>query len=201
MISPVTTVDGLRGTIRSTRWSPVLVTPVAASAALLVAHAVGDGAGGAMMEKADISVGSTIALGSSERPPVDFRVVGQAVFPSPGSPGPGTQYEEPSSVADGALLTPAGLERLGIGGQNSNAGFRKLLIQWRPGVDHDAALARLGEGIGSPTVPRPGPEIARLAEVERFPQMVAGFLVALSVVAVVDRPERSASQISRRLAR
>lgn len=48
MISSVTTVDGLRGTINSTRWSPVLVTPVAASAALLGAHFVHGGAAGAM---------------------------------------------------------------------------------------------------------------------------------------------------------
>ncbi len=48
MNSPVTTVDGVRGTIRSIRWSPLLVTPVAASVALLGAQAVADPAAGRM---------------------------------------------------------------------------------------------------------------------------------------------------------
>lgn len=42
----MTTVDGVRATIRSIRWSPVLATPVAASLALLGARALaGPGAG------------------------------------------------------------------------------------------------------------------------------------------------------------
>lgn len=59
MIPPVTTVDGLRGTIRSTRWSPVLVTPVAASAALLGTHVVHGGAAGAMALLGDTGLAFT----------------------------------------------------------------------------------------------------------------------------------------------
>ena len=90
------------------------------------------------LEKADISVGSTIALGSSERPPVDFRVVGQAVFPSPGSPGPGTESGEPSSVADGALLTPAGREKLRAARATHLAGVRAMFLDLFSPAELDA---------------------------------------------------------------
>lgn len=59
MISAVMTLDGLRGTIRSTRWSPVLVTPMAASAALLGAHVVHGGAAGAMTLLGDTGLAFT----------------------------------------------------------------------------------------------------------------------------------------------
>lgn len=55
----MTTIDGLRGTIRSTRWSPVLVTPVAASAALLGTHVVHGGAAGAMSLLGDTGLAFT----------------------------------------------------------------------------------------------------------------------------------------------
>lgn len=59
MISTLTTVDGLRGTIRSTRWSPVLVTPLAASAALLGTHLVHGGTAGAMSLLGDTGLAFT----------------------------------------------------------------------------------------------------------------------------------------------
>lgn len=59
MISTLTTVDGLRGTIRSMRWSPVLVTALAASAALLGTHVVRGGATGAMALLGDTGLAFT----------------------------------------------------------------------------------------------------------------------------------------------
>lgn len=129
------------------------------------------------LSRARVGLGGTIAIGATAKAPVEFRIVGQAVFPSPDDPFP---------VADGALLTPAGLDRLGLGGSRSGEpfGFQRLLIRWRPGVEHQAALARLGDIAAEPRFPTPGAEVARLAEVERFPQVLAGFLVVLSVVGV-----------------
>lgn len=134
------------------------------------------------LDKAGLAVGGTVALGT--KAPAQFRIVGQAVIPTPGSPGRGTDYEDPLSVADGALLTPAGLARLERTEDAGDFGFEKLLIRWQPGVDHDAAVAQLGDDSAGASAPRPGPEIGRLAEVERFPRTLAAFLVAVSVVAV-----------------
>ncbi|HUP71118.1 MAG TPA: FtsX-like permease family protein [Acidimicrobiales bacterium] len=129
------------------------------------------------MGTAQVTVGGTVAIATAEKAAVEFRVVGQAVFPSPDDPFP---------VADGALLTPAGLDRLDLltGRSAEEYGFRRLLIRWRPGVDHKAALARLGDIAEEPGFPEPGAEVARLAEVQRFPQVLAGFLVAVSLTAV-----------------
>lgn len=126
---------------------------------------------------AHLGVGGRVAIATAEKAAMEFRVVGQAVFPSP---------EDPFPVADGALLTPAGLDRLGLRTSRSaeEYGFQKLLIRWRPGVDHKAALARLGGIAEEPSLPQPGAEVARLAEVEHFPQILAGFLVAVSLIAV-----------------
>lgn len=126
---------------------------------------------------ARVSLGGTVEIATAEKEAVEFRVVGQGVFPSP---------EDVSPVADGALLTPAGLDRLDLRTSRSaeQYGFRKLLVRWRPGVDQKAALGRLGDIADEPAFPEPGAEVARLAEVERFPQVLAGFLVAVSLIAV-----------------
>lgn len=126
---------------------------------------------------ARVDLGGTVAIATAEKAAVEFRVVGQGVFPSPDDPFP---------VADGALLTPAGLDRLDLSASRSadEYGFERLLIRWRPGVDHEAALARLGDLAEDPGFPEPGTEVARLAEVERFPQVLADFLVAVALIAV-----------------
>ena len=49
MTGLVATADGWRATVRSIRWSPLLVVPPAASAVLLAAGALGDDAGRAVM--------------------------------------------------------------------------------------------------------------------------------------------------------
>jgi len=56
-------VDGVLGTIRSIRWSPVILTPIAASAALLGADAVSGSAGGPMSLVGDAGLAfSAVAL-------------------------------------------------------------------------------------------------------------------------------------------
>lgn len=133
------------------------------------------------LTRAGVGVGDTIAIATGARPGIPFRVVGQGVFPSPDDPYP---------VADGAQLTPAGLDRLedrlGAGTERSQEfGFEMLLLRWRPGLGpagQDAALRRLGDVELSPVAP--GPDIARLAQIRRFPQILAAFLVVAAVVAV-----------------
>lgn len=133
--------------------------------------------GGHTLERAGLGIGDVVTVAARGRPPTEFRVVGQAVFPSPDDAFP---------VADGALLTAAGLDRLGLADATAGGqyGFRRLLLRWRPGVDRAAALARLGDIAEEPDHPAPGAEVARLAEVERFPQALAAFLAAVSLIAV-----------------
>jgi hypothetical protein len=55
----VTTADGWRGTARTVRWSPVLVTPLAASLALVVVHDVAAAGAGSIALLADTALALT----------------------------------------------------------------------------------------------------------------------------------------------
>jgi hypothetical protein len=122
-------------------------------------------------------LGDTVSANGRDGP-VRFRVVGQVAFPS---------VDDPVALADGALLTPAGLRR--IDDLHDLEGFQRNLVRFAPGVDVVAArrrLQRLGnEGAGNPAFgPRLPSEIERLRQLEALPLILAGFLALLGVVAL-----------------
>jgi hypothetical protein len=103
-----------------------------------------------------------------------FRIVGRGVFPSP---------EDPVALADGAALTGRGMRSLGLGsGGPDDPSFRNELVRWAPGVDEAAALSRMDDP--EPGLPSAPPEIDRLTQVDRLPQVLAGFLALLAVLAM-----------------
>lgn len=62
MSGPMASVDGWRTTLRSIRWSPLLLAPVVASVALVVVAAVSQGAGGAVGLVADAGLALTAVV-------------------------------------------------------------------------------------------------------------------------------------------
>jgi hypothetical protein len=101
-----------------------------------------------------------------------FRIVGQGVFPSP---------EDPYPLADGAAVTGDGVDALGL--NDFPDAFLQHLVSWRHGIDEDAARSRLAEryDVSEPSAP---PDVTRLDQVTVLPQVLAGLLGFLGVVAV-----------------
>src|SRR5207244_7195640 len=76
---------------------------------------------------------------------VEYLVVGQVAVPA---------LSDPQAVADGAVLTGAGLDRLT--GPETNFGTPDLLVRFRPGVDKAAAAARIRRMPGVGGLEEPG---------------------------------------------
>ena len=130
--------------------------------------------GGDTLDGLGIEVGDTAAANDRDRS-VPFRVVGQVAFPS---------VDDAVPLADGALLTPAGLRRIG-----DPEGYHRNLVRFMPGVNVAAErqrLERLGnEDRGVPSFgPRLPAEIDRIRQLETLPLVLAGFLGLLGVVAL-----------------
>jgi hypothetical protein len=104
-----------------------------------------------------------------------FRVVGTALFPATTN-----NY----ALADGVLFTHdgAGVAKLvAAGGENS-----QYAVTFRRGVDRAAAMQRLqalnnGDPPGGPV---PHAEIEQLQQLDRLPWALAGFLIAIALLAV-----------------
>ena len=128
--------------------------------------------GGDTLDRIDHGVGDAVGVegpAGTRR----FVVVGRGVFPSP---------DDPLPFADGAALTAEAVDALRLG-EASLDSFSHHLVRWAPGVDHDAARARLGrkyELVGSSAPP----EIERLTQVDELPRVLSGFLALLAVFAV-----------------
>ena len=130
--------------------------------------------GGDTLGGLGIEVGDTAAANDRDRS-VPFRVVGQVAFPSVG---------DAVALADGALLTPAGLRRIG-----DPESYHRNLVRFVPGVNvatERRRLQRLGnEEAGDPSFgPRLPAEIERIRQLETLPLVLAGFLGLLGVVAL-----------------
>ena len=105
------------------------------------------------------------------------RVVGSTMFP--------IMNGETFALADGALFTHAGVEALKLvatGGE----GPPVLAVSFRPGADRAAVRQRLvafnnGE---LPAAPVQHAEIRQLRELDRLPLVLAGFLIAIALLAV-----------------
>ena len=104
-----------------------------------------------------------------------LQVVGRGVFPSP---------DDPLPLADGAALSLAGLDKLGLAdGSHYDQSYVQYLVKWAPGVDVNAAKARLAAQYEVVT-PRPPPEVQKLTQVQALPRVLAGFLASIAVLAM-----------------
>jgi hypothetical protein len=127
------------------------------------------------LDAAGLAVGDEveIALAGEESP---FRVVGVAILPS---------TTDGSPIAEGAVLTAAGLERLGFTGCNEGSNcYRNVALDLAPGADLDAIRAAVPEG-AHVVLPSPPAEVTRLEQVRRLPWAIAGFLALLACTALV----------------
>jgi predicted lysophospholipase L1 biosynthesis ABC-type transport system permease subunit len=104
-----------------------------------------------------------------------LRVVGRGVFAVP---------DDPLPLADGAALTLAGLDTLGLADRTHEAqSYTRYLVKWAPGVDANAAQARLA-GHYELISPRPPPEVHKLTQVQALPRILAFFLASIAVLAM-----------------
>ncbi len=130
-----------------------------------------------LLGRLDKEVGDTVALSPSsgrQDEPLSYEVVGTAVFPT----------FETEAFAGGAGFTPEGLARVGLSDDLS----RRTILTFRPGVDEPAALERLTDAYDNrfPVYARPNRpgDVANLAQVDRLPWLLAGFLATLAVAVV-----------------
>jgi predicted lysophospholipase L1 biosynthesis ABC-type transport system permease subunit len=106
---------------------------------------------------------------------VDARVVGTAIFPS---------LEDPTPLAEGALLTPAALTRIAT---DNDSSYNHLVVRWKPGTDVGAGSLRLARISGQrPNQPVPPLEVRRLEQLDTLPWILAGFLALLALVTVAQ---------------
>jgi putative ABC transport system permease protein len=110
----------------------------------------------------------------------DYRVVGRVAVPA---------LSDPQAVADGAVFTGTALNRLTTAADSSSA--QELLVRFRPGVDNEAAAARIRRlpGIGAFQEPgvvavAPPLEVERLDQINRMPFVLGVFLAVVGAVAV-----------------
>jgi putative ABC transport system permease protein len=110
----------------------------------------------------------------------DYRIVGRVVVPS---------LAEPQAVADGAVFTGAGLDRLDIQGDVS--GSSAFVVRFRAGVDRAQAARRIARlpGIGEFGLPKVASaeiplDVERLRQIDRIPPALGVFLTVLGAVAV-----------------
>jgi hypothetical protein len=111
--------------------------------------------------------------------PVDYRIVGRVIVP---------RLVDPQAIADGAVFTGAGLERLPetISGISGN-----LVVRFRAGVDEEGALARIRQlpgmtsDVGDTVVANAAPlEVERLHDVGPIPDALAVLLAVLGALVV-----------------
>jgi predicted lysophospholipase L1 biosynthesis ABC-type transport system permease subunit len=107
-----------------------------------------------------------------------YRVVGRVVLPPLGGDS------DVNAIADGAILTGAGLEAISGKGDLSSLQF---VVRWRPGADLAAARARLRalpDGVGrvqNAVVPL---EVERLDQLDALPWILGGCLALIGVLGV-----------------
>jgi hypothetical protein len=124
-------------------------------------------------------VGEVVTI-TAEKKRGRFRVVGTALS---------VAIDDPIPMDGGVLLSPRGLARLGLADPaNEDSGYRQTLITFREGVDVRAASRSLkirSENDRTVTFPRPPGEVAKLDQVRDLPRILAMFLAALAVMALL----------------
>ena len=135
--------------------------------------------GEATLARLDRQVGDTLtAAGVEGSDPRELTIVGQGVFPEFANPT--VEDSDTRDYNDFALLADVGDDAL-----VENAGgdyYSMILVRWGPGVDGDAASARLEEhGATIYQLAEPA-RFVNLGRVRAFPSLVAAFIVLLAVV-------------------
>jgi FtsX-like permease family len=126
----------------------------------------------------DAQIGDRLT-GKSPAGDAEYRVVGRVVVPT---------VSDPQALADGAIMTGAGLARL-ANGDSLNSSIAPV-VRFRAGVDRGKAERELETlpGIGRPGngfVPVATPlEVRRVEQLDRLPIALAIFLTVLGAVAV-----------------
>ena len=125
-----------------------------------------------------LDVGDHARVRSPKRP-IPYRIVGPVIVPS---------VTDPQAIADGAVLTGPGLQRIPHSDADVTFAF---VVRFRPGIDERAAAARIERlpGIGAfghPGVQLTGVplEVRRLDQVDWIPAALAAFLAILGALAV-----------------
>lgn len=126
-------------------------------------------------------IGEEVEVTTDERK-ARYRVVGIALSASP---------DDPIPMDGGALLSPDGLERLGLlkaKYDSEDSAYRQTLITFREGVDQRVASRTIpikSQNDRTVTFPRPPAEVAKLDQVRDLPRLLALFLGALAIVALL----------------
>jgi len=127
----------------------------------------------------DVHLGDHV-VGRTRAGKARFRVVGTVAVP---------MLSDPQAVADGAVLTGRGLDRLDDPHDTNDE--LAILVKFRPGVDQRVAMARIRRllGIGSfgqdDVVRRPRRlEVVRLEQVDRIPLVLGIFLALVGAIAI-----------------
>lgn len=133
--------------------------------------------GAALREKTGGADTVTISAGEKRG---RYRVVGTALS---------APIDDPISMDGGVMLSRSGMERLGLWEvEDDSSGFKQTMITFKPGVDVAKAARTLGirnQNDRSVTFPRPPGEVAKLDQVRDLPNLLALFLGALALVALL----------------
>jgi hypothetical protein len=111
-----------------------------------------------------------------------YRVVGTVALPL--FTAPAGEIGNTQAVADGAVLTSAGLRSLSGTEEGVDT---PIVVRWKPGADLVAArrrLAALPEGVGRPLSAIVPLEVDRLEQVDALPWVLGGFLALIGIFGV-----------------
>jgi hypothetical protein len=134
--------------------------------------------GPATGEDANATIGDVVVMGANK---ARARVVGHALFPQ----------DVHAEFDEGVWLTAAGLKQAGIPKDANGLPQRAeeaLAVRFAPGVDHEAALTKLGEDLGEDFAGSPAetpPELSNLRRVRSLPIVLAVFLALLAFAALL----------------
>jgi predicted lysophospholipase L1 biosynthesis ABC-type transport system permease subunit len=123
------------------------------------------------MSRAAAKLGDEVRVSGSSGE-LNLRVTGQVVIPTDDDGYP---------LAEGAVVHPDVVEEFGLADS-----FEVLAVRVRDGAG-DAVYERMssfGDDGGPPQRPSPPAEIEKLEQVRRLPQLLAGFMVLLGLVAI-----------------
>ncbi|MDZ4827176.1 MAG: FtsX-like permease family protein [Actinomycetota bacterium] len=136
--------------------------------------------GSETLDRLGLRVGDSVAVARLDGEALrELTVVGRGVFPE--FVHPAVPDSDTGAYNDFALLTGRGGQAIADPGGET---FDMALVGFAPGVEPDAAIARLaGNGVEFQSLRRPE-RLGNLQRVHSFPAVVAAFLVLIAVAAV-----------------
>ena len=136
--------------------------------------------GRATLDQIDATVGDRVEIagpGGHRR----YRVVGAVALPL--FRPPEGESGETQAVADGAVLTRAGLQSL----SKLTVSGAPFVVRWKPGADLVAArrrFAALPEGVSAPLSAVVPLEVDRIEQIDALPWALGGFVAIIGIVGV-----------------